>query len=245
MERKVAVVTGASRGIGRAIAIKLADEGQDIVVNYRSDEKAAKETASEIEGKGVRAFLYRFDVSSASEVKESFKAILKECGRIDVLVNNAGITRDNITVLMKPEEWDAVIKTNLTGVYLCSQAVIKPMMKQKWGRIVNITSVVGFLGNPGQANYAAAKAGIVGFTRSLARELASRGITVNAVAPGYIETDMTASLPEKVREELLSRIPVGYIGHPDDVAEAVKFLVSDGARYITGQVIHVNGGMFM
>ncbi len=245
MEGKVAVVTGASRGIGRAIAIKLADEGLDVVINYRSDEKAAEETAKEVSEKGVQAFLYKFDVSDASEVKNSFKAILKECGRIDVLVNNAGITRDNITVLMKPEEWEAVIKTNLTGVYLCSQAVIKPMLKQKWGRIVNITSVVGFSGNPGQANYAAAKAGIVGFTKSLARELASRGITVNAVAPGYIETDMTARLPENARKELISQIPMGYVGQPDDVAEAVKFLVSDGARYITGQVIHVNGGMFM
>ncbi len=245
LQGKIAVVTGASRGIGKAIAIELAKGGADIVINFKSDKKGAEDTAQKVIEAGQQAFLYPFDVSSASEIKTAFKKIQKEQGRIDILVNNAGITKDNITVLMKPEEWDIVIKTNLSSVYLCSQAVIKSMLKHKWGRIINITSVVGFIGNPGQSNYAAAKAGIVGFTKTLARELASRNITVNAVAPGYIETDMTAALPDEARKSLLAQIPMGYVGKPEDVAAAVRFLASDNARYITGQVIHVNGGMYM
>ncbi|SFM69164.1 3-oxoacyl-[acyl-carrier-protein] reductase [Thermodesulforhabdus norvegica] len=244
-ETRVAVVTGGSRGIGRAVALGLAKAGMDVVINFRSNKDRAKEVAGEIEKIGRKAYLFPFDVSKEEEVKEGFRAILEQCGRVDVLVNNAGITADNLTVLMKPDEWHAVIRTNLNSVFFCSQAVIKPMLRKKWGRIINITSVIGFIGNAGQANYAAAKAGIVGFTKSLARELASRNITVNAVAPGYIETDMTAELPDDMKKNLLSQIPMGRTGTPEDVAAAVRFLASDEAAYITGQVIHVNGGMFM
>lgn len=244
-EKRVIVVTGASRGIGRGIAVALAAPNHEVIVNYQSGREAAEETAEAIEAKGAAPYLYPFNVADAEAVKESFKEIIKTHGRVDVLVNNAGITRDNIIPLMKPDEWDDVLNTNLKSFFLCSQAVVKPMMRQKYGRIVNITSVVGVTGNPGQSNYSAAKAGIIGFTRSLARELISRNITVNAVAPGFIETDMTRSLPEKARESLLSQIPAARFGTPEDVAAAVEFLTSPGAGYITGQVIHVNGGMFM
>jgi len=244
-ENRVAVVTGASRGIGRAIAISLAEAGMDVVINFRQGSKAAEETAQAVSSTGRKAYLFPFDVSDPDAVRDGFKEILKTCGRIDVLVNNAGVTRDNLTVLMKWSEWEEVIRTNLSSVFLCSQAVIKPMLRQKWGRIINITSVVGISGNAGQANYAAAKAGIIGFTKSLARELASRGITVNAVAPGYIETDMTRALPEDARKMLLSQIPLGKEGKPEDVAAVVRFLASDEAHYITGEVIRVSGGLFM
>ncbi len=244
-DNRVIVVTGASRGIGRAIAAALAEPGAEVVINYNSSPEAARETAAAVEARGAKAHLHRFNIADADEVKEAFKGIVKDLGRVDVLVNNAGITRDNLLAMMKPSEWDDVLDTNLKGVFLCSQAVTKPMMKQRYGRIVNITSVVGAMGNPGQTNYAAAKAGIIGFTRSLARELVSRGITVNAVAPGYIETEMTRKMPEKAREAVLAQIPAGRIGAPEEVAAAVKFLVSDQAAYITGQVLHVNGGMFM
>lgn len=244
-EKRVIVVTGASRGIGRAIATALAEPGSDVVINYSSNLEAAEQTATAVEAKGATPHIHRFDIANAEEVKEAFKEITKAYSRIDVLVNNAGITRDNLLALMKPSEWDDVINTNLKGVFLCSQAVVKPMMRQRYGRIANITSVVGVMGNAGQSNYGAAKAGIIGFTRSLAREIISRNITVNAVAPGYIETEMTHQLPEKARETLLTQIPAGRIGTPEDVAAAVKFLVSDAASYITGQVLHVNGGMFM
>jgi len=244
-ENRVAVVTGASRGIGRAIAISLAEAGMDVVINFRQGAQAAEETAQVVSATGRKAYLFPFDVSDPDSVRDGFKEILKTCGRIDVLVNNAGVTRDNLTVLMKWSEWEEVIRTNLSSVFLCSQAVIKPMLRQKWGRIINITSVVGISGNAGQANYAAAKAGIIGFTKSLARELASRGITVNAVAPGYIETDMTRALPEDARKMLLSQIPLGKEGRPEDVAAVVRFLASDEAHYITGEVIKVSGGLFM
>jgi len=244
-ENRVAVVTGASRGIGRAIAISLAEAGMDVVINFRQGSKAAEETAQAVNSTGRKAYLFPFDVSDPDAVRDGFKEILKTCGRVDVLVNNAGVTRDNLTVLMKWSEWEEVIRTNLSSVFLCSQAVIKPMLRQKWGRIINITSVVGISGNAGQANYAAAKAGIIGFTKSLARELASRGITVNAVAPGYIETDMTRALPEDARKMLLSQIPLGKEGKPEDVAAVVRFLASDEAHYITGEVIRVSGGLFM
>jgi 3-oxoacyl-[acyl-carrier protein] reductase len=244
-EKRVIVVTGASRGIGRGIAVALAEPGCVVVVNYSSSPDAAQETAAAVEAKGGTAHLCRFDVADPEAIKEAFKQIGKLYNRVDVLVNNAGIARDNLLALMKAGEWDAVIDTNLKGAFLCSQAVVKMMMRQKYGRIVNVTSVVGFIGNAGQCNYSAAKAGLIGLTRSLARELVSRNITVNAVAPGFIETDMTHRLPEKVREELLSQIPAGRYGTSGDVAAAVKFLVSDEAGYITGQVIHVNGGMFM
>jgi 3-oxoacyl-[acyl-carrier protein] reductase len=244
-EKRVIVVTGASRGIGRGIAVTFAEPGCAVVVNYSSSPDAAQETAAAVEAKGGTAHLCRFDVADPEAIKEAFKEIAKLHNRVDVLVNNAGIARDNLLALMKAGEWDTVINTNLKGAFLCSQAVVKMMMRQRYGRIVNVTSVVGFIGNAGQCNYSAAKAGLIGLTRSLARELVSRNITVNAVAPGFIETDMTHRLPEKVREELLSQIPAGRYGTGGDVAAAVKFLASDEAGYITGQVIHVNGGMFM
>jgi 3-oxoacyl-[acyl-carrier protein] reductase len=244
-EKRVIVVTGASRGIGRGIAVALAESGCAVVINYSSSPDAAQETAAAVEARGGTAHLCRFDVSDPEAIKEAFKEISGLFKRVDVLVNNAGITRDNLLALMKLGEWDAVIDTNLKGAFLCSQAVVKMMMRQKYGRIINVTSVVGVIGNPGQCNYSAAKAGLLGLTRSLARELISRNITVNAVAPGFIETAMTLRLPEKVRGELLTQIPAGRYGSPEDVAAAVKFLASDEAGYITGQIIHVNGGMFM
>jgi 3-oxoacyl-[acyl-carrier protein] reductase len=244
-EKRVVVVTGASRGIGRGIAVALAEPGCAVVINYSASPDAARESAAAVEAKGGTAHLCRFDVADPEAIKEAFKEISGLFKRVDVLVNNAGITRDNLLALMKPGEWDAVIDTNLKGAFLCSQAVVKMMMRQKYGRIVNVTSVVGVIGNPGQCNYSAAKAGLIGLTRSLARELISRNITVNAVAPGFIETSMTLRLPEKVRDELLNQIPAGRYGSPEDVAAVVRFLASDEAGYITGQVIHVNGGMFM
>lgn len=244
-EKRVVVVTGASRGIGRAIALMLTEPGHEIVINYRSGEEAAQQTAAAVRERGGSPHVQQFDISDDVSVKDGFKEILNNHGRIDVLVNNAGITRDNLLVLMKASEWDEVIATNLKGAFLCSQAVIKPMMRQKYGRIINLTSVVGAIGNAGQSNYAAAKAGIIGLTRSLARELISRNITVNAVAPGFIETDMTVNMPEKAKDGMLAQIPAGRPGTPEDVAAAVKYLASESAGYVTGQVIHVNGGMFM
>ena len=244
-EKRVIVITGASRGIGRGIAVALAGPGCAVVINYSTSPDAAQETAAAVEAKGGAPSLCRFDVADPDAVKEAFKEIVKTHNRVDVLVNNAGVTRDNLLALMKAGEWDTVVDTNLKGAFLCSQAVVKMMMRQKYGRIISITSVVGIIGNAGQCNYSAAKAGLIGLTRSLARELVSRNITVNAVAPGFIETDMTLRLPEKVREELLLQIPAGRYGTADEVAAAVKFLASDEAGYITGQVIHVNGGMFM
>jgi 3-oxoacyl-[acyl-carrier protein] reductase len=244
-EKRVIVVTGASRGIGRATAVALTESGYDVVINYHSSPGAAQETAALVEAKGGIPHLRPFDIADPTAVKDAFRSIVKDLGRVDVLVNNAGITRDNLLALMKPAEWDDVLNTNLRGAFLCSQAVVKPMMKQKHGRIINITSVVGTIGNPGQCNYSAAKAGLIGLTRALARELVSRNITVNAVAPGFIETDMTMQMPEKTRESLLAQIPAGRYGSPEEVAAAVKFLASDAAGYITGQVLHVNGGMFM
>jgi 3-oxoacyl-[acyl-carrier protein] reductase len=244
-DKRVIVVTGASRGIGRAVAVALSGPSTEVVINYRSGRDAAEGTAEAVTSRGGNPHLAAFSVSDADAVKEAFKDIVKTHGRVDVLVNNAGVSKDNLLALMKAAEWDEVLDTNLKGVFLCSQAVVKAMMKQRFGRIVNITSIVGVMGNPGQSNYCAAKAGIIGLTRSMARELISRNITVNAVAPGFIETDMTREMTEKVREGLLAQIPAGRYGAPEDVAAAVQFLVSEGAGYITGQVIHVNGGMFM
>lgn len=244
-DKRVVVVTGASRGIGRAVAVALSGPNTEVIVNFRSGREAAEETAAMVSSRGGVPHLVPFSVSDGDAVRESFKDIVKVHGRVDVLVNNAGVSRDNLLALMKSAEWDEVLDTNLKGVFLCSQAVVKAMMKQRFGRIVNITSIVGVMGNPGQVNYCASKAGIIGLTRSLARELISRNITVNAVAPGFIETDMTRDMNEKARESLLAQIPAGRYGSPEDVAAAVGFLVSEGAGYITGQVIHVNGGMFM
>ena len=238
---RVAIVTGASRGIGRAIALRLAAAGARIVAGARADH--VHSVVGEIEAAGGTAVGVTLEVTESASVSGMVQAALDRFGRIDVLVNNAGIVRDQLLLRMKPEEWDAVIATNLTAAFACCRAVLRPMVKQRSGRIVNIGSVVGQTGNPGQANYAASKAGLVGFTRSLALEVASRGITANVVAPGMIETDMTAALDERARDALCSRIPMRRLGTPDDVAGAVCFLVSDEASYITGQVLSVNGGM--
>ncbi len=242
---KVILITGASRGIGRAIALAFAEPGSTVIVNYRSGREAAEETAEAVRRRGAQAVLSPFDVAQPEAVKAAFKDITDAFGRLDVLVNNAGITRDNIFPRLKESDWDEVLAVNLKGVFLCCQAAMRPMLKQRFGRIVTITSVVGFTGNAGQCNYAAAKAGIVGLTRSLAREVISRNITVNAVAPGYIETEMTQALSEDARRALLEQIPAGRTGTPEEVAAAVRFLASDEAGYITGQVLHVNGGMYM
>ncbi|MGW8161828.1 MAG: 3-oxoacyl-[acyl-carrier-protein] reductase [Desulfobulbales bacterium] len=242
---KVAVVTGGSRGIGRAICLRLAEMGTKVVINYVSRPQAAEETKAQVEALGGECVVVQFNVAKGSEVQEAFKQITAECGRIDILVCNAGITRDGLLVTMKEEDWDEVMAVNLKGAFNCIKAAGRPMMKQRWGRIIIITSVVGFAGNAGQANYSAAKAGLVGLTRSSARELASRSITVNCVAPGYIDTEMTSGLPDAVKEKILAEIPLGTLGQPEDIAGAVTYLASDDARYITGQTIHVNGGMFM
>lgn len=245
LKDKVALVTGASRGIGRAIALSLAEAGADVVINYSGNEAKANEVAAEIEKMGRRALAIRANVAEFAQVEQMVEQVLSHYGKLDILVNNAGITRDNLIMRMKEEDWDLVIDTNLKGVFNCIKAVTRPMMKQRSGRIINISSVVGVMGNAGQANYVAAKAGVIGLTKSMAKELASRGITVNAVAPGFIETDMTDVLGENVREELMKLIPLSRLGKPEDVAHLVRFLASSGADYITGQVIHVDGGMAM
>ncbi len=244
LEGKVALVTGASRGIGRAIAVELARAGAEVAVNFAASEDAAREVASEIEALGRKAYLVKFDVAEPEGVAQGVKEVEETFGRIDILVNNAGITRDGLLVRMKEEDWERVLSVNLKGAFLVTKAVIPGMMKRRWGRIINVSSVVAFSGNPGQSNYAASKAGLVGFSRSLALEVARRGITVNVVAPGFIETDMTAALPEKAREALLSQVPMGRAGTPEEVAHAVVFLASDKASYITGTVLHVNGGLW-
>lgn len=245
LENKVALVTGASRGIGRAIALAFARAGAEVVVNYSGSAAAAQEVVAEIQALGRRALALQADVSQPEQVDNMVNQVLNEFGRIDILVNNAGITRDGLLLRLKREDWQKVIDINLTGVFLCTKAVLKPMLKQRSGRIINITSVIGLTGNAGQANYAAAKAGIIGFTKSVAKEVGSRGITCNAIAPGYIQTDMTGALGEKVREELLARIPLERLGEPEDVAAVALFLAGPAASYITGQVINVDGGMVM
>ena len=242
---KVAFVTGASRGIGRAIALRLAADGAKVALNFASNSAKAESVKNEIESAGGTAMLVQGDVSNFETVTELIKQVVDAWSRIDILINNAGITRDNLLLKMSVDDFDKVIATNLKGVFNCTKAVTKLMMKQRGGRIVNMSSVVGLKGNISQANYAAAKAGIIGFTKSAARELASRGVTVNAVAPGLINTDMTAALSEKVKEVMLQEIPAGRMGTPEDVANAVAFLVSDQAAYITGQVLAVDGGMVM
>ena len=242
---KVAFVTGASRGIGRAVALRLAADGAKVALNFASNSAKAQAVKDEIEAAGGAAMLVQGDVADLTVVTELVKKVLDAWGRLDILVNNAGITRDNLLLKMSEDDFDKVISTNLKGVFNCTKAITKLMMKQRGGRIVNMSSVVGLKGNISQANYAAAKAGIIGFTKSAARELASRGVTVNAVAPGFIDTDMTAALSEKVKEVMLQEIPAGRMGTPDDVANAVAFLVSDQAAYITGQVLSVDGGMAM
>ncbi len=235
-QQRTAFVTGASRGIGRAVALALTQAGHRVVAAARDEEKLK----ALVEAGGAAAWV-RIDLASAESIKSAFA----EAGQVDILVNNAGITKDGLAMRMKREDWDAVIATNLTGAFLCTQQVLRAMMKQRWGRIVNIASVVGESGNAGQANYVSSKAGLIGLTKSLAQELGSRNITVNAVAPGFIETDMTAVLKEEVRQKMLASIPLGRFGKPEDVAAAVRFLASEEAAYITGSVLRVNGGMYM
>lgn len=242
---QTALVTGGSRGIGRSIALALAEHGVKVAVNYAGSEAAAQETVARITELGSEGIALRGDVGNSEQAETLVKEVLNTWGRIDIVVNNAGITRDNLIMRMKEEEFDQVIETNLKGVFNCLKAATRPMMKQRYGRIINISSVVGVTGNPGQANYSAAKAGVIGLTKASARELSSRGITVNCIAPGFIDTDMTRELSEEVRSELEKGIPLARLGRPEEIAMAVVFLASEGAAYMTGQTLHVDGGMYM
>ncbi|HDI7446990.1 TPA: 3-oxoacyl-[acyl-carrier-protein] reductase [Staphylococcus aureus] len=242
---KSALVTGASRGIGRSIALQLAEEGYNVAVNYAGSKEKAEAVVEEIKAKGVDSFAIQANVADADEVKAMIKEVVSQFGSLDVLVNNAGITRDNLLMRMKEQEWDDVIDTNLKGVFNCIQKATPQMLRQRSGAIINLSSVVGAVGNPGQANYVATKAGVIGLTKSAARELASRGITVNAVAPGFIVSDMTDALSDELKEQMLTQIPLARFGQDTDIANTVAFLASDKAKYITGQTIHVNGGMYM
>ncbi|AMO84651.1 3-oxoacyl-[acyl-carrier-protein] reductase [Solibacillus sp. FSL W7-1472] len=242
---KCAVVTGASRGIGRAIALQLASEGAKVVVNYSGSEQKAQEVVEEIKANGGEAIAVQANVADTDSVQNLMKTALDTYGSIDILVNNAGITRDNLLMRMKDDEWDDVINTNLKGVFLCTKAVTRQMMKQRAGRIINISSIVGVAGNAGQANYVAAKAGVIGLTKTTAQELASRNILVNAIAPGFITTEMTEGLPEDLKEGMLKQIPLAKLGQPEDIAKAVVFFASDSSNYITGQTLQIDGGMVM
>jgi 3-oxoacyl-[acyl-carrier protein] reductase len=245
LEGKKALVTGASRGIGREIALELAAQGADVAVNYAGSEAKAMEVVDAIKAMGRNAIAIQCDVSNSESVTNMVKKVIEEFGALDILVNNAGITRDNLLMRMKEEEWDDVINTNLKGVFLCTKAVTRQMMKQRYGRIINVASIVGVSGNPGQANYVAAKAGVIGLTKTTAKELAARNITVNAVAPGFITTDMTDKLTEDVKQAMLSQIPLARFGEPKDIAKVVTFLASDDSSYMTGQTLHIDGGMVM
>lgn len=244
LENKIAIVTGATRGIGQAIALTLAELGA-FVIGTATTQKGADAISAQFEEKGLKGIGRVLDVSDVAQLTSFIETITNEFGGLHVLVNNAGITRDNLLLRMKEEDWDSVIQTNLTGVALLCKAALKPMMKARWGRIINISSVVGTMGNPGQCNYAAAKAGLIGFSKSLAREIASRNVTVNVVSPGFIDTDMTKSLPDAQREALLNQVPLGRLGASEDIANAVAFLATDLSSYITGETVHVNGGMLM
>jgi 3-oxoacyl-[acyl-carrier protein] reductase len=240
---KVAIVTGSGRGIGKAIAMKLAENGATLVINDVGDSAPAEQTVTEIKNMNRQAMAIMADVSSSADVTKMMETAIAAYGKVDILVNNAGITRDQLTMKMTDEEWDKVLAIDLKSVFLCTRAVLRPMLKQRSGRIISMSSVVGIIGTAGQANYAAAKAGIIGFTKTIAKEVASRGITVNAVAPGFIDTPMTQVLPEERKQALMNNIPLGYLGTPRDIAETVAFLASEEARYITGQVISVDGGI--
>lgn len=245
LEGKAALVTGASRGIGKEIALELARQGADVAVNYAGSEASALQVVEEIKNLGRNAFAVQCDVSDSNSVANMVKETVNTFGKLDILVNNAGITKDNLLMRMKEEEWDQVININLKGVFLCTKAVTRQMMKQRSGRIINISSIVGVSGNTGQANYVAAKAGVIGLTKTSAKELASRGITVNAVAPGFITTDMTDKLTDELKAEMLKQIPLARLGDPADIAQAVVFLASDESRYMTGQTLNIDGGMVM
>lgn len=245
LDGEIALVTGGSRGIGRAIALRLAEEGAKVAINYAGNQTAAEEVKAIIEQHGGTAMIVQTDVSDSAAAAEMVARVHEELGGLDILVNNAGITRDTLLVRMKDEDFDAVINTNLKGIYACTKAAAKFMTKQRSGRIVNLSSVVGEIGNIGQTNYAAAKAGVIGFSKAAAKELAARHVTVNVVAPGFIDTDMTAVLKDSIREKLIEEVPLGALGKPEHVADAVLFLVSDAASYITGQVLNVDGGMVM
>ncbi|WP_347712018.1 3-oxoacyl-[acyl-carrier-protein] reductase [uncultured Fretibacterium sp.] len=245
MARRLALVTGGSRGIGRAIALALGKNGCDVAVNYNASAEAAEALCGELAALGARASAFRADVSDRFQVEALFKAVEAGMGPVEILVNNAGITRDNLLMRMKSEDWDAVLAANLNSAFYCTQSAIRGMAKARWGRVVSIASVVGLVGNAGQANYSASKAGLIGFSRSVAREYAARGVTVNVVAPGFIGTDMTGVLKEQVREAILGQIPLGRMGAPEDVARAVAFFASEESSYVTGQVLAVDGGMTM
>lgn len=245
LQGKAALVTGASRGIGRAIALELAKSGAKVAVNYAGSEAKAQEVVDAIKAEGGEAFAIQANVADSDSVQAMVKEVIQAFGSLDILVNNAGITRDNLLMRMKEDEWDAVINTNLKGVFNCTKAATRQMMRQRSGRIINIASIVGVSGNPGQANYVAAKAGVIGLTKTTAKELATRGITVNAVAPGFISTDMTDELTEESRDALLSQIPLARLGKPEDIANVVRFIASDDSAYMTGQTLNIDGGMVM
>jgi 3-oxoacyl-[acyl-carrier protein] reductase len=242
---RVAVVTGGGRGIGRAVAVRLANEGASVAISYRSNDTAAEEVAEEVRAIGTECEIFKGDVASPEEVDVLFKGVGEALGPVEILVNNAGLTRDNLMMRMKESEFDEVLRTNLKGTYLCTRAALRPMIRARWGRIVNVSSVVGLVGNAGQANYAASKAGIIGFTKSVAREVAQRGITANVVAPGYVETELTSSLSEEVKDHIKGQVPAGRFAEAEEVAEVVTFLAGEGAGYVTGQTVAVDGGMTM